>query len=205
MSTMQPLHSPPQSGSETCGALRLALLGAEQAQRLYLHAAHRLAADALQVIAHAFRFTAAQEGEHAAVLRGLLCACGGSIPAAADDAPLPREPLSLLRTVRRMEQERSGALLPACARAALAEGQPRVARACQRMAETEARHARRFAQYAAALEEGTLFRAEERVSWFCLGCGQLHTGFEPPETCAACGGQRGHFIRTDFYPFSVEG
>ena len=52
---------------------------------------------------------------------------------------------------------------------------------------------------------GRLFRNEQRVSWVCLACGQIHTGCEPPPSCSGCSGGQGHFIRSSFYPFAVEG
>lgn len=205
MSTAQPLRCPPIMGRATADGLLSALHGAEQAARLYPAAADLLAEADLHVIAHAFRFTAAQEREHAAVLRGLILAHGGSIhQSLSEDAFLPTAPLELLDAAIRMEQARLEAL-PACAQAAQTEGFPRVAHALQRMAETEARHAQRFARYKDALAQGTLFRAERRVSWYCLGCGQLHTGCEPPESCPGCGKGSGHFIRTTYFPFHAEG
>lgn len=205
MSTAQPLRCPPIMGRATFDGLLSALHGAEQAARLYSTAANLLAEADLHVIAHAFRFTAAQEREHAAVLRGLILAHDGSIqPSSAEDTTLPATPLELLDAAIHMEQARLEAL-PACAQAARTEGFPRVAHTLQRMAETEARHAQRFARYRAALAKGTLFRAERRVSWYCLGCGQLHTGCEPPDGCPGCGQSRGSFIRSNYFPFNAEG
>ena len=205
MSTAQPLRCPPIMSRATADGLLSALHGAEQAARLYPAAADRLAEADLHVIAHAFRFTAAQEREHTAVLRGLILAHGGSIRnAPPEDAALPAAPLDLLDAAIRMEQARLEAL-PACAQAAQTEGFPRVAHALQRMAETENRHMQRFIRYKDALARGTLFRAERRVSWYCLSCGQLHTGCEPPEGCAGCGKGSGHFIRTTYFPFHAEG
>ena len=78
------------------------------------------------------------------------------------------------------------------------------AAAFRRMAETDRQHALRFAQYLEVLASGHLFREAQRVSWVCLACGQLHTGCEPPSSCPGCSGGQSHFIRTNFYPFSVE-
>lgn len=205
MSTAHSLRCPPIMGRATFDGLLSALHGSEQAARLYSAAADCLAEADLHVIAHAFRFTAAQEREHAAVLRGLILAHGGSIPpSSAEDTALPAAPLELLDAAIRMEQSRLETL-PACAQAARTEGFPRIAHALQRMAETEARHAQRFTRYSAALAEGTLLRAASPVSWFCLNCGQLHTGCEPPDSCPGCGQSRGTFIRSNYFPFNAEG
>lgn len=206
MSTVQ-TACPAFMDSQTCQSLRAACLGEMHARRLYLQCARRMEEESLHVIAHAFRFTAAQEKEHADIFRGLIAAHGGSPVPLTEDAPirLPHEPLEILRAVVQSEHDEWDALYPHHARVAMEEGYPRIAMAFRRIAETEHIHARRFLQYMAALADGTLFRDDQRVSWLCLPCGQLHAGHEAPETCSACGRDRGHFIRSSYYPFLVEG
>ena len=208
MSTLQ-TDAPvaPFSQSRTCRNLCSACLGEQQARRLYLRCARRMEEESLHVIAHAFRFTAAQEKEHADILSGLLTAHHSLPPSPQEDAPLPlpREPLELLRTVVQSEHDEWDRLYPHYAAVAQEEGYPRIAGAFLRIAETEHIHARRFLQYAKALAEGSLFRETHRTTWLCLPCGQLHTGCEPPQRCSGCSSSRGHFIRSNFFPFSVEG
>lgn len=190
--------------SRTCKSLVSAFQGESQARRQYTAAADRLEQAGLHVIAHAFRFTAAQEGEHAAIFHGLLRISGGErIDAAEADVPLPEEPYRILLAVSQGEQAESETLYPAYARIAEAEGHPRIATAFRRISETERLHARRFTQYADALQSGTLFRSPHRVGWLCLPCGHLHYGLEAPDLCDTCGRTRGHFIRSDFHPFTV--
>ena len=197
----------PFSATDTCRNLRSACVGEWSAHRLYLHCARRMEDEALQVIAHAFRFTAAQEKEHADVLCGLLSAHRGPCPTVPEDGvlPMPQEPLALLRAVARSEHDEWDRLYPHYAAVAREEGYPRIASTFLRIAETEQIHARRFLQYAKALAEGTLFRDAHRTTWLCLPCGQLHTGCEPPQSCSGCSSSRGNFIRSSFFPFSVEG
>lgn len=206
MSTVQ-TACPPFMDSQTHRNLQSACMGEMQAQRLYLHAARCMEDAHLHVIAHAFRFTAAQEKEHADIFRGLLTAHGGQPLPQTDALPirLPCEPVEILRAVLQSEHEEWDTLYPYTARIAAEEGYPRIAAAFRRIAETEQLHARRFLQYLTALSEGTLFRDDARVSWLCLPCGQLHTGHEAPASCSACGRDRGHFIRSSYYPFSIEG
>lgn len=206
MSTLQTV-APPFADSRTHQALRAAFLGEIHARRLYLEAARRMEDAHLHVIAHAFCFTAAQEKEHAAVFRGLIAAFGGPCVPMAEDAPLllPHEPLDILKAVAQSEHAEFDQLYPCNARIAAQEGYPRIADAFLRIGETEQAHAMRFMQYAKALAEGTLFRDEGRISWLCLPCGQLHTGHEPPVCCSACGKDQGHFIRSSYYPFIIEG
>lgn len=171
--------------------------------RRYLTAADALEADGLHVIAHAFRFTAAQEREHEAVLTGLLHALGGACLPCPAETPLPADPMALLKEAARIEQDMGTCVYPQAACAAEAEGHPRVAETLRRMATLELCHARRFLQYARALAEDTLFHDAQRVSWLCLACGQFHMGQEAPERCPSCGCDRGHFIRSSYQPFSL--
>lgn len=209
MSTVQTAAMPCQSfmESQTRRNLHTACLGEMHARRLYLRAARQMEEAALYVIAHAFCFTAAQEKEHADIFRGLIAAHGGGVLPLAEDAPilLPREPLEILRAAAQSEHDEWDTLYPFYARTAMEEGYPRMAETFRRIAETEQIHARRFLQYAKAMAEGTLFRDEGRISWVCLPCGQLHAGQEAPAHCSACGRDRGHFIRSSFVPFVVEG
>lgn len=191
--------------SRTQRSLVSAFHGESQARRQYLAAAERCEHAGLHVAAHAFRFTAAQEKEHADIYHGLLIAFGGEcIPAAEDDdVPLPGSPLEMLQAVAQGEADESGKLYPAYARIADEEGYPRIATTFRRIAETERLHARRFSQYADALREGSLFRSDCRTGWLCLPCGHLHYGCEAPGHCSTCGRDRGHFIRSSFHPFTV--
>lgn len=206
MSTVQPLCTPTFMDSLTCRNLRSAYLSEMHAQHHYLRCALAMEEAALEVIAHAFRFTAAQDREHAAILGGLMKAQGGEIPAEEEgESPCSGSPIELLRGAALHKHGTWDVLYPQYAAAAREEGYPRIAKALERIAETEQLHARRFAQYMEALHEGTLFCAEERCSWVCLRCGHLHTGFEPPQSAAGCSCGQGYYIRSDYFPFSVEG
>lgn len=176
------------------------LQSAVQARRCYLQAAEIFRRADLYVVSHAFLFTAAQEKEHAAILRSLSDAEEAACDA---PAPLPDEPARLLRHAIRQETTCAESLFPAAAREADAAGLPRAAVTLRRIAETEHQHARRFRQYLDALEDGTLLNSPVRISWVCLSCGCLHHGCDAPPRCDSCGSSRGHFIRSDFSPFAI--
>lgn len=190
--------------SRTSRSLISAYQGESQARRQYLNAAQRCDEAALHVAAYAFSFTAAQEKEHAAIFHGLLCAYGGDpVHESVEDVPLPGEPLSMLEAVSEGEAAECDRLYPAYAQIAAEEGYPRIATAFRRIAETERLHARRFRQYAQALRDGTLLCSPESTGWLCLACGHLHYGLEAPHQCGTCARDQGHFIRSDFQPFTV--
>lgn len=209
MSTVQPLPYQDNSSfvhSQTYACLHDAWLSEIHARRLYLLAARTMEENHLHVIAHAFRFTAAQEKEHADIFRGLIAACHGACTAPKEYPPLllPRAPLDLLRSVIQSERNEWETLYPRNARIATEEGYSRMTSAFLRIAETERRHAQRFLQYANALADGDLFQSKHSQSWLCLSCGQFHSGYAAPEVCPSCGSDRGHFIRSSYYPFGVE-
>ncbi len=206
MSTVQTaVDMNPLMQSQTDHSLCSACLGAMHARRLYLACARRMEEASLYVIAHAFRFTAAQEKEHADIFRGFIAAYGGSAVPLTEDAPLllPGEPMDILRAAAQAESEAGEELYPHSAQIALEEGYPRIAEAFRRIAETERLHAQRFRQYEQALAEGSLFRDSAQISWVCLLCGQFQTGQGAPQRCSGCGRDQGHFIRSSFHPFSV--
>lgn len=193
------------SERRTLRNLASALCGEEQARRQYLLAAEKCEAQQLFVAAHALRFTAAQEKEHAAIFRGLMRTLGGYTEpdTAPAPPPLPEDAQAMLDAAGQNEQSERERLYPAYADMAEEDGLPRIATAFRRIAETEALHEKRFRQYAQALRSGTLFEDEQRQGWLCLRCGHLHYGLRAPGTCSTCGRDQGHFIRSDFYPFTV--
>ncbi len=185
-------------------SLRPCLTAAQQAtqqqQALCARSARLLEAAGLQVIAHAFRFTARQEQEHAAILGALQGTDAPSAPPAGDEEETPE---ALLRAAIRREETCHATLFPAAIQEAEAAGHPRIAVTLRQIAENERGHARRFLRYLHALEEGSLLHSRVPVSWFCLKCGCLHHGCDAPEACEGCGRSRGHFIRSNFTPFAL--
>ena len=205
MSTLMEPVTPDFIASQSHKALQNAFLHEEQARRLYLHAAQTMEEAQLHVIAHMLRFTAAQEKEHAAIFSGLISTYGGQSLPSTEEMPLPTGgPAAILRAFAQSETLEAQRY-PEAACIALAEGRPRIAAAFHRIAETEALHAQRFHRFEQALTSGTLFLESTPVSWLCLPCGQFHTGCEPPASCPSCSRDRGHFIRSNYYPFHVEG
>lgn len=168
-------------------------------QQFCLQGAKMMDAAGLQVVSHAFRFTAAQEREHAAILAGLLHASpdGDALP----PPPAVRDVQALLESAAAREED-SLSLLHLSAAEAQSAGLPRAAHALECLAGNEARHAGRFRRYLSALADGTLLHSDAPTCWVCLRCGCLHRNCSAPEECEGCSARRGSFIRSDFHPFS---
>lgn len=189
--------------SDLPDSLQSVLCTVRRARRLYLSSAQMCQEAGLYVAAYAFRFTAAQEAEHADILEGLLRGCGWNAP--PEDracSPSGGDPAQFLRKAAR-DERRQADCLSRCGTLAAKAGMSRLAVALERIADTEQTHALRFEQYAEALSSGTLFMDRRRTSWFCLHCGLTHYGQAAPEICSACGCGDGGFIRTSFAPFAV--
>ena len=205
MSTVPAPFPPVFMEQYTCSHLHEACLSEIRTRLQCLSAAEAMEEAHLHVIAHALRFTAAQDSEHEVIFHGLLVQQGGTLsPSAEQEALASHAPLMLLHTLIQEKTVIVQRYLDAV-RTAQAEGYPRIATTFTRIAETETLHIRRFQQYAQAFADGSLFHTERPVTWLCMHCSLLHTGCEPPQACSGCGRDQGYFIRSNHYPFSVEG
>ena len=139
MSTLQTAAAMNLTNPRTFHSLQCACVAEMHTHRLYTAFSQQMDEDGLHVVAHAFRYTAAQEKEHADILRGLLSASGESAVPCPEDAPLllPRDTQELLRAVIQVETNEGKHLYPGIAQTAQEEGYPRVAEACRHIAETE--------------------------------------------------------------------
>ena len=54
------------------------------------------------------------------------------------------------------------------------------------IAKVEAEHERRYLKLLKNLEEGKVFKKDEKIRWECRHCGYIHEGEKPPENCPAC-------------------
>jgi len=57
----------------------------------------------------------------------------------------------------------------------------------------EKQHEKRYADLAANLEAGKVFKREQPAVWRCRNCGFLFEGPEAPKACPACAHPQAHF------------
>ena len=191
--------------SQTRLNLMRAFAGESQARNRYTFAASTADKQHLHVIASAFRYTADQEKEHAEVFYGLLAGLDGETLRVDSGYPvdLSTSVSDLLRAARHNETEEWETVYPDFARVARDEGFNRIGDTFAAIAEIERSHAIRFGQFLNALDESTLFRADEPVAWLCQNCGHIHIGVEAPKACPVCHHDQGYFIRLDLMPFRL--
>ena len=191
--------------SQTRLNLMRAFAGESQARNRYTFAASLADKQHLHVVASAFRYTADQEKEHAEVFYNLLAGLDGETLHVDGGYPVNVSTSlnDLIKAARHNETEEWETVYPGFARVARDEGFTRIGDTFAAIAEIERGHAVRFGQYIAALEEGTLFRAEEPVAWLCQNCGHIHIGVEAPKACSVCHHDQGYFIRLELSPFRL--
>ena len=143
-------------------------------------------------IAAIFEETAAQEKEHAKRFFKFLD--GGALEITA---VLPAGGIGTtaenLRSAAEGENEEWQRMYPEYARIAREEGFPAIATVFERVSVAEKQHERRYLGLLANLENGTVFRKNEPVTWRCLNCGYIHESSEAPEQCPACAHPMAYF------------
>ena len=57
----------------------------------------------------------------------------------------------------------------------------------------EKHHEQRYLDLAKNIEQGKVFKKEQKVQWKCRNCGYIHEGNEPPDKCPTCEHPRAYF------------
>lgn len=179
-------------GTETEKNLLTAFAGKSQARNRYAYAASQAKKDGYVQISAVFEETAAQEKEHAQRLFKFLE--GGEVEIqAAFPAGVIGSTAENLKDAAGGENHEWTEMYPSMAKTARAEGFDDVAAVFEAIAVAEKQHERRYLALLANIENGRVFKREERVTWRCRNCGYVHTGKGAPELCPACAHPQAHF------------
>lgn len=84
-------------------------------------------------------------------------------------------------------------MYPEFAEAAEKEDLPAIARRLKAIAIAEQHHEERFKKLLQEVEQGTVFKKDKEVWWFCRECGYVHFGKEPPSKCPSCDHDKGFY------------
>lgn len=195
------------SQSKTRENLMRAFAGESQARNRYSFNADLAKQQKNHVIEVIFRFTAAQEYQHAKIFFDLLKEENGKN--IQIDGAYPVEVYSdlqsALRAAQHDEYEEHKTVYPSFAQIAEEEGFLQIAAAFRSIAEIEKAHGNRFGAFAELLEQGKMFRGEPETEWICLNCGYIFKGAEPPRKCPVCQHEQGFFIPYKYYNFCADG
>ena len=172
-------------GTQTEKNLLAAFAGESQARNRYTYFASQAKKDGFDQIAAIFEETAGQEKEHAKRFFGMLQ--GGDVQITASyPAGVIGTTLENLKAAAAGEGHEWGVLYPAFAAAARKEGFEAIARLFENISVAEKQHGKRYADLAANIEAGRVFKRDKTVVWRCRNCGYLHEGKEAPAACPAC-------------------
>jgi rubrerythrin len=179
-------------GSRTEKNLLAAFAGESQARNRYTYFASQAKKDGLEQIAAIFMETADQEKEHAKRFFSLLE--GGEVEiTAAFPAGTVGTTLENLRAAAAGEGHEWGTLYPGFAATAREEGFKQVATLFDMISVAEKQHGKRYADLAANIEAGRVFKREQAVTWRCRNCGYVHESQAAPGVCPACAHPQAHF------------
>jgi len=84
-------------------------------------------------------------------------------------------------------------MYPSFAEVAREEGFDEIAAIFDAIAVAEKQHEKRYSALLSNVENGTVFKKGESISWACRNCGYRHEGKEAPEVCPACNHPQDYF------------
>jgi len=172
-------------GSRTEQNLLKAFAGESQARNRYEFFAKKAKEEGYEQISEIFMKTANQEKTHAKRFFKFLE--GGDVEiTACYPAGIIGTTAENLKAAAMGENEEWTKLYPEFSEIAKEEGFTQVAAVFKLIAKVEAEHERRYLKLLKNLEEGKVFKKDEKIRWECRHCGYIHEGEKPPENCPAC-------------------
>ena len=182
--------------SRTKENLLKAFAGESQARNRYNIAAAQAKKDGLYVIQSVFDYTANQEKEHAEVFFNQLKTFSGENIHIDGTYPIDNynSTLELLKSANHNELEESDVVYKSFSDVAKEEGFTVISKIFSNIATIEKIHADRFNKYAKELEEGSSFKRDQNIQWFCTNCGFIYEGKEAPKNCPVCEHPQGYFL-----------
>ncbi len=179
-------------GSETEKNLLISFAGESQARMRYNYFASIAKKEGYVQISDIFEETANQEKEHAKrffkFLEGGDLEVTGTYPAGKMGTTTEN-----LLSAAEGELEEHSDMYPKFAEVARKEGFPEIAAAWTAICVAEKQHEKRYRDLLSNIENGIVFKREEKVVWRCRNCGYLHEGTAAPEKCPACIHPKPHF------------
>lgn len=187
------------SGTLTEKNLAMSFAGECMARTKYAYFAEVAKKQGFEHISSIFSETAENEKEHAKIFLNLLKQNkGGSIDVPAS-VPLTGlgSTRDNLQAAANGEQAEHTKAYPKFAEIARSEGFPRIAKVFEMIADVEKQHEIRFRKLLDQVENGTVFKRNQRMMWKCRNCGFIMDGYSAPKVCPACGYPQSYFEVTD--------
>ena len=159
-------------GSQTEKNLLAAFAGESQAHTKYLYYASQAKKDGYEQISDIFNETARNEKAHAKIWFKLVHGVGDTKENLADAAA--------------GEHGEWTSMYPEFARVAREEGFDKIARLFDAVGKIEQEHDERYKILLSNVEEGKVFRRDEKAIWQCLNCGYVCESPQAPAKCPVC-------------------
>jgi rubrerythrin len=184
---------PDLKGTETEKNILKAFAGESQARNRYTYFASVAKKEGYVQMADIFEETANQEKEHAKRLFKFLKNGSELEITAAFPAGTIGITTENLGASAAGEQYEHTTMYPEFAATARQEGFNDIAAVFMAIAVAEKQHEKRFLDLKANIENDTVFKRSEKVTWRCRNCGSVHGGESAPEECPAGAPPKAHF------------
>lgn len=158
--------------SKTVENLKAAFAGESQARNMYMFFAKAARQEGYHYIAKFFEESAANEERHAKDHFKLLNGIG-------DTAANLQEAIN-------GEHYETTDMYPNFAKDAEDEGNMEAANLFKQIAKIEKHHRDRYQKCLDMVQNGTVFKRDQPITWKCSQCGFTFEGTEPPPKCPAC-------------------
>lgn len=178
-------------GTKTAQNLITSFVGECQANMRYTYAAKTAKKEGYVQISRIFEETAMNEREHAARFYKFLKEEYKleNIELNEDYTSWPviwHDTATNLQGAIDGENDEAENMYPSFADVAEEEGFPEIARAYRHIAKAEEAHRNRYQKLKDNVDEGKVFKKDEKVVWMCGNCGYLIEAYEAPKICPAC-------------------
>ncbi len=179
-------------GTKTEENLLKAFAGESQARNRYTLFAKKARKEGYEQIAELFEETALNEHAHSekffAFLEGRPLEITATYPAGKVGTTAEN-----LKAGAEGENEEYVDIYPEFAKVAREEGFPQVAAVFDLVAKAEVEHEERFLKLFNNIEEGKVFKKDEKTRWKCRYCGYVHEAESAPGKCPLCGYDKAYF------------
>ena len=169
--------------SKTEENLMAAFAGESQARNKYTYWAKVARKEGYLYIAKIFEETAMNEMQHAKDEFKMAGGIGNTV--------------ENLKAAVEGEDYEVTTMYPEFAEQAKAEGNKEAEILFRMIAKVEAHHRDRYKKLLEMVENDTVYKREEPITWKCSKCGYVHEGKEPPAKCPACKHPREYYEPDD--------
>ena len=166
-------------GTKTLENLLIAFAGESQARNKYTYYASKAKKEGYVQISKIFEETAANEKEHAELWFKLAHGIGDT--------------MSNLLDAAEGENYEWTAMYAEMAKTADEEGFPEIAAQMRGVAAIEKEHEERYLALLKNIEDGTVFKKNQKVVWICRNCGHIVDAVEAPDKCPVCDHPKAYF------------